>query len=117
MNVLTLGIPCLYYGSEQLLDGAAESEDPADRFLRESMFGGSFGAHQSRYRHVFDESTPLFGQVHGLLAARAADLALRRGRQYLREISGDGVGFGLPTRIGDGPIRAVVAWSRILDRR
>jgi len=38
---------------------------------------------------------------------------LRRGRQYLREISGDGVHFGFPGIIGAGPMRSVIAWSRL----
>jgi hypothetical protein len=41
---------------------------------------------------------------------------IRRGRQYLREISGDGVHFGLPQMLG-GVIRAVVPWSRIFNER
>ena len=41
-------------------------------------------------------------------------MALRRGRQYLREISGDGQPFGLPHMIG-GEIRSVVPWSRIFN--
>ena len=41
-------------------------------------------------------------------------MTLRRGRQYLREISGDGQHFGLPYMIG-GEIRSVVPWSRIFN--
>jgi len=109
LNVLTLGIPCVYYGSEQLLDGAGGN----DRYIREALFGGAFGAFRSRDRHVFDEAAPTFRQLADLLAVRAAQPALRRGRQYLRQISGDGVQFGYPTGFG-GPVRAVVAWSRLL---
>jgi hypothetical protein len=43
-------------------------------------------------------------------------MALRRGRQYLRPISGDGEGFGLPHPIG-GRMRSVVTWSRIFNDR
>ncbi|MBP1694635.1 MAG: hypothetical protein H6Q37_2518, partial [Chloroflexi bacterium] len=35
-------------------------------------------------------------------------------RQYLREISGNGVDFGLPAMIG-GEIRSVVPWLRLFD--
>jgi glycosidase len=115
MNVLTLGIPCLYYGSEQQLDGSG-GPPVADRYVREAMFGGAFGAFRSRGRHVFDEDGPLYTGTAALLALRRAEPALRRGRQYLREVSGDGVAFGLPTGFG-GPVRGVVAWSRVLDRR
>jgi glycosidase len=115
MNVLTLGIPCLYYGSEQRLDGRG-GPPAADRYIREAMFGGEFGAFRSHGRHVFDDTAPLYTGTAALLALRRAEPALRRGRQYLREISGDGAAFGLPTGFG-GPVRTVVAWSRILDRR
>ncbi|WP_341487495.1 hypothetical protein [Pararhizobium sp. A13] len=37
------------------------------------------------------------------------------GRQYLREISGNGIDYGLPKLVG-GEMRSVVPWSRILDR-
>ena len=46
---------------------------------------------------------------------RREQLAIRRGRQYLREISGNGVDYGLPHMVG-GEMRSVVPWSRILDR-
>ena len=39
LNVLTLGIPCLYYGTEQRLDGNG-GPPAADRYIREAMFGG-----------------------------------------------------------------------------
>ena len=55
LNVLTLGIPCLYYGTEQRLDGSG-GPPVADRYVREAMFGGGFGAFRSRDRHVFDET-------------------------------------------------------------
>jgi glycosidase len=115
LNVLSLGIPCLYYGTEQRLDGSG-GPPVADRYVREAMFGGGFGAFRSRGRHVFDEAAPLYVAVSELLALRRAEPALRRGRQYLREISDDGTTFGPPTGFG-GPVRSVVAWSRILDRR
>jgi glycosidase len=111
LNATSLGIPCLYYGSEQGFDGAGDG----DRYLRECMFGGAFGSFQSHERHFFHEQTWLFGELAKILALRASRIALRRGRQYLREISGDGVGFGLPVAIG-GRMLSVVPWSRILDR-
>jgi len=112
VNVLTLGIPCVYYGSEQRFDGHGGS----DRYIREAMFGGAFGPFRSRGRHCFDETNPIFTELAALLAIRGEELALRRGRQYLREISGDGASFGFPAGFG-GPIRSLVAWSRILAGR
>lgn len=110
-NVTTLGLPCLYYGSEQALDGAGDN----DRYLREAMFGGAFGAFRSRGRHVFDETHPVYAALARLLELRRRMPVLRFGRQYLRPISGDGVGFGLPRRIGEGRMTSIVAWSRLLN--
>lgn len=112
LNVTTLGIPCIYYGTEQGFDGAG----PNDRFIRESMFGGAFGAFRSRDRHFFDESNAIYTEFSKILAIRRDNPVIRRGRQFLREISGNGVDFGLPHTIG-GQIRSVVAWSRIFDNR
>jgi glycosidase len=110
LNATTLGIPCIYYGSEQGFDGAGGN----DRYIRESMFGGRFGAFRSCDRHCFSEDTPVYRELAKILAIRQEKLALRRGRQYLREISGDGQHFGLPHMIGN-EIRSVVPWSRIFS--
>ncbi len=111
VNATTLGIPCVYYGSEQELDGQGGD----DRYIREAMFGGAFGPFRSRDRHAFDEGGSTYQELAKILKLRAGSLALRRGRQYLREISGDGTSFGFPESWGGGAIRSVVAWSRIFD--
>ncbi len=111
LNALTLGIPCIYYGSEQCFNGNGRS----DRFLREAMFGGEFGSFASRNRHFFDENTWVYQELAKILEIRCENIALRRGRQYLRPISGDGINFGIPHLIGY-EIRSVVPWSRIFDR-
>jgi glycosidase len=110
LNVTSMGIPCIYYGAEQSFNGAGSS----DRYLRECMFGGPFGSFQSRGRNFFHEQVFVFEELAKVIAVRRNRIALRRGRQYLREISGDGIHFGLPEMIG-GQLRSVVAWSRILD--
>lgn len=110
LNVTSLGIPCIYYGTEQSFNGAG----PSDRYLRECMFGGPFGSFQSRDHNFFHEQVFVFEELAKLTAVRLSRIALRRGRQYLREISGDGIQFGLPQMIG-GQIRSVVPWSRIHD--
>ena len=48
------------------------------------------------------------------MTLRKQKIALRRGRQYLREISGDGLNFGLPAVLGDR-MRSVIPWSRSFD--
>ncbi len=108
--VTTLGIPCVYYGTEQCFDG----HGPNDRYLRESMFGGEFGAFESRGRHFFNEDGRVYRQLAALLDVRRQHITLRRGRQYLRPISGDGIHFGLPRPIG-GRLRSIVAWSRVFN--
>jgi glycosidase len=108
LNLCTLGIPCIYYGSEQGFDGAGGN----DRYIREAMFGGAFGPFRSHDRHCFDERNPIYVELAKITKIRARELALRRGRQYLRQISGDGVSFGFPFVLG-GRMRSVVAWSRL----
>ncbi len=110
LNVTTLGIPCIYYGSEQGFDGHGDN----DRFLREAMFGGEFGAFGTRNRHFFNEETPVYQELAKLLTLRRDKITLRRGRQYLRMISSDGVHFGLPEMVGS-EMRSVVPWSRLFD--
>ena len=108
LNLCTLGIPCIYYGSEQAFDGAGDS----DKYIREAMFGGDFGPFRSHNRHCFDADNSIYQQVAKVIKIRKGSIALRRGRQYLREISADGVGFGVPYKMG-GRMLSVVAWSRI----
>jgi len=110
LNATTLGIPCIYYGTEQAFDG----HGPSDQFLRETMFGGDYGAFQSRGRHFFLENGAVYKELAKILRLRREKLALRRGRQYLREISGNGADFGFPRLVGN-EIRSVVPWSRIFD--
>ncbi len=108
----TLGIPCIYYGTEQAFNGHGDS----DRYLREAMFGGSFGAFESQNRHFIDEETTLYKKIFQLLVLRQERIELRRGRQYLRPISGNGVDFGLPISWG-GRINSIIAWSRLFNNQ
>src|SRR5262249_18001063 len=47
-----------------------------------------------------------------LIDLREKLLPLRRGRQALHQISGDGAAFGLPHRLGER-MRSIVSWSRL----
>jgi hypothetical protein len=132
MNLCTSGIPCIYYGTEQLFDGESEAPPlPADAFIRESMFGGGFGAFGSRGRHFFDESALGYRLFQDISRLRAREPALRRGAQYLRPISLDGILFKVPEleapayynvfpdtsgRQVAPPLRTIIGWSRILGR-
>jgi len=108
----TMGIPCIYYGSEQQFDGNGDN----DRYIREAMFGGAFGAFRSKGRHFFSEDGFVYRELAKILRIRKDNIVIRRGRQFLRQISGDGQNFGFPRMIGD-EIRSVVAWSRIFSDR
>ncbi|WP_034384459.1 alpha-amylase family glycosyl hydrolase, partial [Herbidospora cretacea] len=110
VQLTTLGIPCVYYGTEQAFDGASPAGGD-DRYIRETMFGGTFGAFGTQGCHFFDPEHPAYRRIRALAAVRnradGVGLALRRGRMYLREISTGGP-FRLPAT-GE-----LTAWSRIL---
>ncbi len=135
IQLFSLGIPCIYYGTEQALAGPEPSErhwlpewKASDRYLREAMFGPAhprqhgragftaideelpgFGPFGTAGQHCFDPHHPAYRRIAALAALRRDFPVLRYGRQYLRPISFLGRPFGL---YGPGEI---VAWSRILD--
>lgn len=120
LQLLTLGIPCIYYGTEQALAGPAQSQlgflgdqgwGSNDRFLREAMFGpaNGFGAFGTVGKHVFDVNAPAYRRIAAICAVRARYQVLRLGRQYARQVRLPGTGFDYPAA-GE-----IIAWSRILD--
>ncbi|HXY49267.1 MAG TPA: alpha-amylase family glycosyl hydrolase [Terriglobales bacterium] len=110
-QLTTMGIPCIYYGTEQEFDSGGRPSG-LDLVLRENMFGGDFGGKCTRGHHFFDESAPLYQALSRLAHLRQDLLLLRRGRQMLHQISGDGTSFGFPHIMGDKML-AIVSWSRI----
>jgi glycosidase len=98
------GIPCLYYGTEQGLNGTRNNggSPVLDAFesVREALWGKDT---------PFDPAHPLFESLKALSSAREALPALRYGRMYFREVSGNGRDFGHSSGAG-----GVVAYSRIL---
>jgi glycosidase len=92
-----LGIPVLYYGAEQKLHGAGDS----DQNVREALWGKA---------NAFDINSPLFVEIQKIAKVRAAQPALRYGRQYFRPVSGNGVDFGI-SDVAPG----VISFSRILN--
>jgi len=135
IQLFTLGIPCIYYGTEQAFAGPEPSErkwlpgwKSSDQYLREAMFGPEhprasgtaglneldmnlpgFGPFGTSGRHCFDENHPVYKRIAAAAALRSKYPALRCGRQYLRRTSFLNKPFDL---YGPGEI---VAWSRILD--
>jgi hypothetical protein len=106
-----MGIPCIYYGSEQGFD-SGERPSGSDIVLRENMFGGRFGSHATQERHFFDENSELYGALAALIALRNQLLPLRRGRQVLHQVSEDGVAFDVPYPLR-AQARSLVSWSRL----
>ena len=111
-QLTTAGIPCIYYGSEQGFNSGGRVSD-SDVVLRENMFGGRFGGLCTQGRHFFDEDGDLYRALVSLTVLRAQLLTLRRGSQVLHRVSGDGVNFGHPHRIGGERMRSLVCWSRL----
>ena len=111
VQLTTMGIPCIYYGSEQGFDSGGRPNG-SDIVLRENMFGGRFGGLCTQGRHFFNEDGDLYRALAALIDLRKKLLPLRRGRQVLHHISGDGVSFGLPHRLGER-MRSLVSWSRL----
>lgn len=99
-----LGMPCIYSGTEQGFDGAGDS----DHFIREAMFGGKWGAFDTTGMHFFNEDHPIYKGIARVAKIRASEPALRYGRQYFRDVSGNGTDFG-PSQQG------FLAFSRVLD--
>lgn len=137
LQMFTLGVPCIYYGTEQALAGpepGARQFLPgwggSDRYLREAMFGPAhplksgrggvgagaedanepgFGPFGTAGRHCFDPQFPTYRRIAAMSAARRTYRSLRVGRQYPRPTNFLGRGFALH---GPGEL---TAWSRVLD--
>lgn len=105
----SLGVPCIYYGTEQGFNGGVEN-DKEDKYIRECMFGGSWGAFGTTGHHFFNANHDIYKGISKIAEIRKQEFALRYGRQYFREISGDGINYGHPI---DG--KCTLAYSRVLD--
>jgi hypothetical protein len=77
--------------------------------------GVGLGPFRSHNRHFFDESKATYRGFSEVATIRRKEIALRRGRQFLREISGNGTDFGFPYKLGSDKTKTVIAWSRIID--
>ena len=94
------GIPCVYYGTEQGLQGTIDGLDAMES-VREALWGKP---------DAFDQTTPLYVELQKIVAVRMNANALRYGRLYFREVSGNGSDFGPST----GP-QGIIAFSRVLS--
>jgi glycosidase len=96
------GIPCVYYGTEQGLNGAVDSNG-SDQDVREALWG-------KNWPNAFDRTHPFYKTIARLSALRNTQPALRYGRQYFRPISGNGQEFGVSPYAN-----GVLAFERILS--
>ena len=125
VQLTTPGIPCIYYGTEQCFTGSESTHDEAaeprgvdglvpyaDRYVRECMFGGEFGAFGTTGCHFFYDRHPTYLRIAAIARLRnrqdRVGSCLRRGELFVRETRGDGEAHFHPPAAGH-----IVAWVRI----
>jgi glycosidase len=119
VQLTTPGMPSIYYGTEQALDGNEDYHDYSvepkrfaeDRYIREAMFGGAFGAFGTVGCHFFNPNHPTYLRIAAIARLRNSATpigrALRRGKLYARETAYLGYPFALAKQ-GE-----IVAWSQV----
>lgn len=85
--ICALGTPCIYYGTEQGFAG----EGPSDEYVREAMFDLD-----DENWNCLNRDSKIYQGIAGIARLFREIPALRFGRMYFREISGNGRDFGLP---------------------
>lgn len=97
-----VGTPCIYYGTEQGLGG----EGPSDELIREPLFDL-----EDAGRDLLNQDSRIYRGIAAIAAVQRREPALRFGRMYFRQTSGDGRQFELPQ---SHP--CILAFSRLLGR-
>lgn len=82
----SLGTPCIYYGTEQGFEGLGD-----DREIREAMFDKNLPG-----RNLLNSGCTIYQEISKIAGVMRSTEALRFGRMYFREISGDSENFGFP---------------------
>jgi alpha-amylase len=100
--ITALGTPCIYYGTEQGFFG----EGNADALIRECLFDPG-----SAEASLLNKNCRIYRAIAAIAKCNKAHPALRFGRMYFREVSGNGRDFGLPEAHP-----STLAFSRILAR-
>jgi glycosidase len=96
------GIPAVYYGTEQGLQGTVDKNDlHPEQSVREALWGKP---------NAFDKQSFFYSQVKALGRLREEQPALRFGRLYFRQVSGNGRDFGFSSGKG-----GLVAFSRVVS--
>ena len=102
------GIPCVYYGTEQGLQGTVDAQGQPDLTAPESVREAIWG----KTPVAFDQTNVFYKDLRTIGNLRNAEPTLQYGRIYFRELSGNGLDFGLSTGLG-----GILAFSRILAAR
>jgi glycosidase len=95
-----LGIPCLYYGTEQGFDGCGKG----DRYIRECMFNPD-----DKNTNLLNQQSNIYKAIASIANFRKENNVLKFGRMFMRETSKDGIRFHLPECN-----KCILAFSRIL---
>jgi glycosidase len=96
------GIPAIYYGTEQGLQGTVDKNDlHPEQSVREALWGKP---------NAFDKQSFFYTQIKALSRLREEQPALRFGRLYFRQVSGNGRDFGYSSGAG-----GLVAFSRVVS--
>ena len=98
----SLGTPCIYYGTEQGFSGVG-----GDNSVREAMFDKNNMA-----KNLLNANCAIYQEIAKIAAVMRSSEPLRFGRMYYREISGNGLDFGLP--FGNG---YTLSFSRLIYGR
>jgi hypothetical protein len=95
----SLGTACIYYGTEQGFSGFG-----GDNQMREAMFDKA-----TPLRNLLNTDCTIYQEIAKIGEVMRTNEPLRFGRQYFRQISGDGQHFGFPFGF-----TYTLAFSRIL---
>jgi glycosidase len=101
------GIPCIYYGTEQGLDGTKSDDGKEDLGTLESVREALWGKPDA-----FDRGSFFYQEIRKIAHLRNITPALKYGRLYFRPVSGNGTDFGHSTGTG-----GILAFSRIIYNR
>jgi glycosidase len=98
------GIPAIYHGTEQGCTGTVDKEGKPDLVSEQSVREALWGK-----PNAFDNQNLFYTQIKALSKLREEQPALRFGRLYFRQVSGNSQDFGYSSGCG-----GVVAFSRVL---
>jgi alpha-amylase len=96
----SLGTPCIYYGTEQGLEGSGDG----DFFLRECMFSPT-----DHRINLLNQESKIYRSIRTIAHFRKTSPVLKFGRMYIRQLSSDGIDFHFPFCP-----KCTLAFSRIL---